>query len=471
MQAHFVNGSDIIMYSTEKITFFKTESGTGYAYLCDTNQILTLDKIDITNARFRKELIGQLYKDGIILEAEHPEICWPNTYDEYLHKIRFCIQSLVLEITQQCNLRCDYCIYSGNYSGVRTHQDKYMSDDIIKKSINYYFKHNIQSDTATISFYGGEALLDFDKICMAVEYARSINTENKPLKFFISSNGTTLTSKIISWLKNNEDVELTITLNGDQHDRYRHFQSGKGSLETILSSIRKIKTTAPDLWDRIDFLANIVTYSELIKLREFYKEHIEKPPALITGIYSQNGNNIINNIISQKENSQKHKKIVHNLYINQADPYIMPYYNFNIMEIFRRPIGYVADRLHRTSCCMPFTSALFVDSDGSFGICEKVGSDKYLGSISSGINENAVIEMMNSTKDMLNKHCRYCWAKRLCNACYQDFKRDANGNYSIVYEVCENIRKTIEEDLQIFCEIRERNLNFFNSLGLVNCKN
>lgn len=451
------------MYSTGKVCFFNTESGTGYAYLTDTNQIITFDGIDIANESIRSKVIEELYADGMLSDAEPPEIYWPHTYDEYLHKIRFGIPSLVLEITQQCNLRCDYCIYSGNYSGVRTHQDKHMSRDMIKKSIDFYFKHNAECDTAGISFYGGEALLDFDNICMAVDYARNVNAGKKFLKFFISSNGTTLTPEVVSWLENSDDVELTITLNGYQHDHYRHFSSGKGSLETILSAIGQIRAASPALWDRIDFIANIVTYSELIELREFYKEYIKKPPALITGIYSQNGNEIIQDIIGRQDNSLNHRKIIHDLYIEHADPYIKPYYNFNMMEIFERPIGPV-NRLFRISCCMPFTSALFVDSDGSFGMCEKVGADKRWGNIDSGINEDAVIELMDSTKKKMNEQCRYCWAQRLCPACYQDFKRDLIGGYLIVPEVCDNIRRNLEADLQIFCEIREKNPAFFDEL-------
>lgn len=298
---------------------------------------------------------------------------------------------------------------------------------------------------------------------MAIEYARHTYAGKKALKFFISSNGTTLTPKVISWLEKNEDVELTITLNGPQHDRYRHFSSGKGSLETILSSIKIIKESSPSLWNRIDFVANIVTYSELIELSEFYKEYIEKPPVMITGIYSQNGNEIIKKIIEKQDDSQNDRKTIHDLYIEHADPYIKPFYNFNMVEIMKRPIRAV-NRLYRTSCCMPFTCALFVDSDGVFGMCEKVGSDKHLGNIDSGINEKAVIVLMKNINQVMNEQCRLCWAQRLCSACFQDFGKDENGNYFIIPKVCKNIRHNLKADLQMFCEIQERNPEFFEKL-------
>ena len=227
--------------------------------------------------------------------------------------------------------------------------------------------------------------------------------------------------------------------------------------------MKTIKDSYPSLWNRIDFVANIVTYSELLELSEFYKEYIEKPPAMITGIYSQNGNETITKIIEKQDDSQNARKIIHDLYIDHADPYIKPFYNFNMVEIIKRPIGMV-DRLYRTSCCMPFTSALFVDATGSFGMCEKVGPDRQLGNIDSGINEEAVIALMEHTNQVINKQCRSCWAQRLCPACYQDFQKDETGNYFIVPKVCENIRKNLKADLQMFCEIRERNPEFFDEL-------
>ena len=36
------------------------------------------------------------------------------------------VNSLTLEITQNCNLRCRYCGYSGLYQSYRTHQSKSM---------------------------------------------------------------------------------------------------------------------------------------------------------------------------------------------------------------------------------------------------------------------------------------------------------------------------------------------------------
>ena len=51
--------------------------------------------------------------------------------------------TLILEATQDCNLRCGYCIYGGNYSGERVHsiEKKDMPLDIAIKAIDLFSLH------------------------------------------------------------------------------------------------------------------------------------------------------------------------------------------------------------------------------------------------------------------------------------------------------------------------------------------
>ena len=65
---------------------------------------------------------------------------------------------LVLELTQQCNFRCEYCVYSGHYKYERKHQNIRMSKEIVDK----YFR--TEKDPDYVSLYGGEPLLQFSLI-------------------------------------------------------------------------------------------------------------------------------------------------------------------------------------------------------------------------------------------------------------------------------------------------------------------
>ena len=52
------------------------------------------------------------------------------------------IGQLILQVTQNCNLRCKYCVYSGSYVN-RTHSNKRMSFETAKKAIDFYYKHRV----------------------------------------------------------------------------------------------------------------------------------------------------------------------------------------------------------------------------------------------------------------------------------------------------------------------------------------
>lgn len=65
-------------------------------------------KLPINNSLDRLIKNGFL-KETVIHEIEHPETHNIKTLSEHY------LNELVLQVTKQCNLRCKYCAYSGNY--------------------------------------------------------------------------------------------------------------------------------------------------------------------------------------------------------------------------------------------------------------------------------------------------------------------------------------------------------------------
>ena len=59
------------------------------------------------------------------------------------------LDTLLLQVSQGCNLRCGYCIYSGGYDN-RTHQNKMMSWDTAKRSIDFIVERS--ADCKTLYF-------------------------------------------------------------------------------------------------------------------------------------------------------------------------------------------------------------------------------------------------------------------------------------------------------------------------------
>ena len=81
------------------------------------------------------------------------------------------VQDLVLEVTQDCNFQCRYCLYANPTKVERDHSKRNMSWKTAKACIDYLYDHSKDAQTIRIGFYGGEPFLNFDLIKLAVAYA------------------------------------------------------------------------------------------------------------------------------------------------------------------------------------------------------------------------------------------------------------------------------------------------------------
>lgn len=71
--------------------------------------------------------------------------------------------NVILQVTQNCNLRCEYCVYSGSYIN-RVHTNKRMSFETAVKTIDFLAAHSLNCNEVSIGFYGGEPLLEIELI-------------------------------------------------------------------------------------------------------------------------------------------------------------------------------------------------------------------------------------------------------------------------------------------------------------------
>lgn len=446
---------------------FETSSGQGYAYVTETNQILTLARewLDSIDPEERPSVVFQILKEANVMSEKIPSrIVWPWDKETYRNELSNHIQAVILEITQECTLRCDYCIYSGNYEGSRTHSDTHMSKEVVKKALDFYHQHSGNSDTAQVSLYGGEALIRFDVVRFAVAYTKEL-FRGKEISINLATNGTTLTDPVIAWLNDNPEVSVNVTINGSSHDLYRKFPDGTGSLDCIMRNLKKIQNTYPQLWKRVNFICNIVTSKELLEIRQYYRERIGKPPLMITGIIEEGGNDAIQTIVHRKEDDDA-KRLARQMYIQSQDEYIKPYFHDSIVALCSRSMTRRPQICECNAFCMPFSEKLFVSATGKLGVCERVNLFNGCGSIESGIDFACAERLLDHVGCILNKKCRFCWCQRLCDVCYKDFIIRDGGELELPESFCEKQKKYILELLILFSEMAEQNPESIRSIRM-----
>lgn len=150
---------------------------------------------DLPNEELKQlHLNGYLATNSSIEKMQHP-------YTNYLpYFMQRKLSKITLQVTQGCNFRCKYCIYSEETNQKqRSHSQESMSLETAKEAIDFLLEHSIDSKNINISFYGGEPLLAFDLIKDIVDYVEDL-FKGKKISYNITSNGTLLDEEKIQFL-------------------------------------------------------------------------------------------------------------------------------------------------------------------------------------------------------------------------------------------------------------------------------
>jgi len=141
-----------------------------------------------------------------------------------------------LQLTDACNLRCEYCCISKKPTRMGLNMAMKLVDKIVVDAGKAGFEE------VFVKIAGGEPTLFWQDAKALIDWAEPRFAASKPaVRFHIISNGTLIASSLIDYLKR-EKVGLSISLDGvgKWHDSQRPFVSGCGSFEKVDSNISKL---------------------------------------------------------------------------------------------------------------------------------------------------------------------------------------------------------------------------------------
>lgn len=362
---------------------------TNYCYFFDvnTNHICRIDEdiyyylekeqndIAIQPEEMIKKKINALKNNGLLSNNRTEKILHPQ--DKFLeYRLENYVQKVTLQVTQNCNFRCSYCIYSEQINPLqRSHSNKRMSWGTAKKAIDFLIAHSSEKDIVDVGFYGGEPLLEFGLIKKCIEYCNIIS-ESKKITFHITTNGTIVNNQIIEFLIEN-DVDLMISLDGPSeiHDKQRRFKvNGCGSFDIVFKNLKIIEDKYPQYSDKITIncvinpknnyncLSNFFTYNDIFKnktilfniMSEGYgnKRHLPSKEYYYSSAYE------IFKVFLCEMGLLKEKKV--------SAIAKMDYNKYQTMWKSLDSINPIKKTDHPNGPCLPGTSRLFIDVDGNF---------------------------------------------------------------------------------------------------------
>lgn len=457
------------------IHLFRTPKGY-YVYDVNSDTMLSVTKDTYLlleeDKTLENEEIKRLKSEGFLLEDRFEGIVHPeDKFIEYHLDSR--VKMMTLQVTQQCNLRCKYCMYSGGYEN-REHTNKRMSFSMAKKGIDFLISHSRNVNDIIIGFYGGEPLLEFNLIKKCVEYAMEVS-EGKKILFSMTTNATLLNDEIVDFLEEyNFNVMVSIDGPRETHNKNRIFAFNKeGSFDIVMENLEKIKNNYPEFFKRISFNAVLDPNNDLGCINEFFTTYdVIKDSFINVSTLNPNYTDKDTSVTEQYNITWNYEtfkmflskigrlepkytsKIVNNTYNNIK--------RFMHDARIKLPGVHLKGKGHPGGPCVPGVQRLFMNVDGNFYPCERVSENSCnmkIGNIDDGFDVEAIRNVLN-IGSITESQCKNCWAFRYCSLCaaYADTSDEFSAEKKL--KNCARVRHSTEELMKDYCTLKELGCSF-----------
>lgn len=407
---------------------------------------------------------GYLKPNNSDIEIRHSAI---DTVDEYMEGN---VRQLILQVTQNCNLRCKYCVYSGSYVN-RMHTKKRMSFETAKKAVDFYYEHNKYKDAGVISFYGGEPLLEMDLMKKVVDYCENLYI-GKELQFNLTTNATLLNDDIVTFLEQH-NFNVTISLDGPEEvqNQSRVFADNEtGTFQCVINNINNAITKHPDFEENISFNAVLDTENDFKCSSDFFTYEFMKNTVVGATTLNENGN--INEISYNEKFDINYRYELFKCYLKYIgkldNQYVSKIINDQVASLKTDIHDKISSPYHRGKTCHPSgpciagATRLFVTVDGVFYPCERVNEtcEAYIiGNLESGFDISRIKQLLN-IGELTEQQCKNCWAIEYCNSCASGIDEGNSLCADKRLARCNEIKKGCELRMIEYCTLREMGCRF-----------
>ena len=475
------------LFKTDKSNYF-LDMGTGKVAKINENVFMLLSCIiendDPIEAYNKLEISEKEKKDAVqeILDAirdenimSAPELMTmtgsgKTNLDEIISNG---IENVTLEVTEQCNLRCKYCIYQDAHSEYRTFGKNNMEWSVAKKSIDYLKAHSKYANHRNLGFYGGEPLMNFDIVRKSVAYVEEIFSD--PVDFAVTTNATMMTDEIADFLAENE-FNVIVSLDGPKelHDANRVFVDGTGTFEKTIKGLKKVIQSYKKRSLKGKIGINIVVsgpdFNKDYEKIQYFLDNEEWFPndlMILTSSVDHGPHDSQYMIPQGKEDLVYMSELVEPDFewdrIHRNDKkskkglFTDGVMDKGMLSIHKRLLlDKPVEQYGMNGCCVPGQRRIYVTTQGKFLMCEKVGNIPSIGDVDHGLDIEKIRKLyVNDFIDNAKNYCKDCWAVNLCSLCYVNCYDEKGVRMSYRHKSCRSERKYIEDNLIRYHSILE----------------
>jgi uncharacterized protein len=369
------------------------------------------------------------------------------------------LSTMVLNVTNQCNLSCTYCYEYGEDKIVETEngkQPKWMSDETARESVDFLMRES--GPVAHLTFFGGETLMNFKVLQSAVAYAKARAAElGKTIDFSLTTNATLLKPDVIDFLAEHK-FGVTISIDGppDLQNKFRVFKNGAGSYDLIAPKIRALlaRHRSRPIGARVTLTRDTLEvrriFDHLTNDLGFWEVGFAPVTAAPGRDYAFAGNGFDNVLAQFRELANDYRDAAlenrHHGFGN-----------------VRETLGEIHKGAAKAWPCGAGFGLLGVSTSGDVALCHRfAGSDDHkLGDVRSGIDRAAQSSFLESHHVSGKPDCQSCWARPLCaGGCYHEAHTRYGTTEHANLHYCDWIRGWTDTCLRIYGEIAEKNPAF-----------
>ncbi|MDE6642613.1 MAG: radical SAM protein [Muribaculaceae bacterium] len=342
-----------------------------------------------------EDAIDELLKRELILEGKD---LYTYYYSKYLGfnavNNNLTTLNLVIAPTTGCNFDCPYCFESKN-------TPKTITSEVIDSLVKFVKEHE-HAKEVSITWYGGEPLIAFDKI---EEIYNRLSEDGMPKitsQSFIT-NGYCIDGRVIDFLKKNGCSKIQITLDGinEKHDVTRRLKNSTNpTFGRIIDNIRNLLSELPEI--RIDIRVNVnkKNYKNYVDVNSFFKK--EFPDNKNISVYP--------GII--REDSDDH--------LGLCESSFSPSELIDLYELLEREgvkMPKFPKRKYR-GCMMYQMSSYIIGPEGEIYKCwnDVSNPDKVIGYINDKKITNKTLMVNYALRSIpFNDECKHCHAFPICD--------------------------------------------------------
>lgn len=237
---------ECFVYDTSSCRFMRIDSPTlHFLELCLTHSIEDSRNVLLTGREWTETMVESVAREVNVL-AEHGLFDRPDYSISTSHLEKELTQrydatpwnKLELALAETCNLACKYC-YCGTCRNLLPNQGV-MSEAIARQAITWLFAVSGKSENVSITFFGGEPLLNKPVLRFVVDYSQRLaKLHGKKVFYSMTTNGTLLDDETITIIKR-YNFGLMVSLDGppEIHNAQCPTRGGEGSFEAAVAGIR-----------------------------------------------------------------------------------------------------------------------------------------------------------------------------------------------------------------------------------------